>query len=117
MSTAYVITVLTALANAGIAVADLTRAGFVVANSAAVGVPPAWLPRLAALKAAGAVGLLLGLVGAPVIGVAAATGLVLFFLGAVAAHVRARVFHNIVFPSGYLALAASSLVLVLTVPR
>lgn len=112
MSTVYVITTVTAiLANAGIAVADLVKARFVLANSAEVGVPQSWLPWLAALKAAGAAGLLLGLMGVPFIGVAAAAGLVLFFIGAVVAHIRARVYHNIAFPGGYLALAAASLVL------
>ncbi|CAL9310774.1 DoxX family protein [Streptomyces sp. SudanB182_2057] len=112
MYTAYAITTaVTILANAGIAVADFLRAGFVLANSAEVGVPRSWLPWLGALKAAGAAGLLLGLVGVPVIGVAAATGLVLFFVGAVAAHIRARVYYDIAFPGTYLALAAASLVL------
>lgn len=78
MFTAYVIiTVLTIVANAGIAVADLARAEFVLANSAEVGLLQSWLPWLAALKAAGAAGLLLGLLGVEVVGVAAATGLVL----------------------------------------
>ncbi|AIR96302.1 DoxX family protein [Streptomyces glaucescens] len=112
MPTAYeVVTVIAVLANAAIAAADFSRAGFVLANSAEVRVPPAWLPRLAALKAAGAAGLLLGLLGVPAVGVAAATGLVLFYVGAVAAHVRARVFHNIAFPGAYLTLAAVSLAL------
>ncbi|MES4829893.1 DoxX family protein, partial [Streptomyces anthocyanicus] len=35
----------------------------------------------------------------------------LFFAGALAAHVRARVFHNIAFPLGYLALNTAALVL------
>ncbi|MEU2182807.1 DoxX family protein [Streptomyces thermolilacinus] len=112
MFTAYaIITVITVLANAGIAVADFARAGFVLANSAAVEIPPAWLPWLASLKAAGAAGLLLGLMGVPVIGVAAATGLVLFFIGAVVAHVRVRAYGTLAGPGGYLALAAASLVL------
>ncbi|MFE3942277.1 DoxX family protein [Streptomyces sp. NPDC059118] len=112
MSTTYaIVTVITILANAGIAVADFRRAGFVVANSTEVGLPQTWLPWLATLKAAGAAGLLLGLLGVPVIGVAAATGLVLFFVGAVAAHIRARVYHNILFPTGYLGLAVASLAL------
>ncbi|MCX2969268.1 MULTISPECIES: DoxX family protein [Streptomyces] len=112
MDTAYVIvTVLTALANAGIAVADLLRADFVLANSAEVGVPPSRLPWLAALKAAGAAGLVLGLLGVPAVGVAAAGGLVLFFTGAVVVHLRARVHHNLAVPGAYLALAAASLVL------
>ncbi|MFJ8792768.1 DoxX family protein [Streptomyces sp. NPDC102462] len=112
MSTAYVIvTVVAIAANAGIAVADLLRAGFVLANSAEVGLPRSWLPWLATAKAAGAAGLLLGLLGARPLGVAAAVGLVLFFVGAVAAHVRLRVYHNIAFPLGYLALATTTLAL------
>ncbi|MFS1303227.1 DoxX family protein [Streptosporangium longisporum] len=112
MFTAYVVvTVVTIVANAGIVVADLARAGFVLDNGAEVGVPPSWLPVLATLKAAGAVGLLLGLLGVRPVGVAAAAGLCLFFVGAVVVHVRARVFHNIAFPGVYLALAVASLVL------
>ncbi|PSK96276.1 DoxX-like protein [Murinocardiopsis flavida] len=114
MSTAYVVvTALTIAANAGIAAADLARVRFVYANAAEVGVPPSWMPPLAALKLAGAAGLLLGLLGFDLIGVAAATGLVLFYVGALASHVRARVFHNIAFPGGYFALAAGSLALAL----
>ncbi|RFU87802.1 DoxX family protein [Streptomyces triticagri] len=116
MVAAYVVvTVATILANAAIAVADFLRAGFVLDNSAEVGLPPRLLPGLAVLKAAGAAGLLLGLVGVPVIGVAAAVGLVLFFIGAIAAHVRAGVFHNIAFPGAYLGLAVASLVLAVVV--
>nr|WP_192764229.1 DoxX family protein [Actinomadura algeriensis] len=112
MFIAYVtVTVVTIAANAGMAAADFARARFVLGNSAEVGVPAAWVPYLGAAKAAGAAGLLLGLVGVPFIGVAAAAGLVLFFVGAVAAHVRARVFHNFAFPGGYLALAVASLAL------
>ncbi|MEU9441710.1 DoxX family protein [Streptomyces sp. NPDC048304] len=47
--------------------------------------PRAWLPALALLKAAGAAGLLLGLLGAKPLGLAAGTGLVLFYVGAVLA--------------------------------
>ncbi|MBC3839422.1 DoxX family protein [Streptacidiphilus sp. 4-A2] len=112
MSTAYVVvTVVTIVVNAGIAAADFAKAKFVLANSAEVGVPPSWLARLASLKTAGALGLLLGLVGPRFLGVAAATGLVLFYVGAVVAHVRARVYYNIAFPGLYLALAVGSLVL------
>ncbi len=112
MSTLYVTVVaITVLANTAIVVADLVRARFVLANSAEVGVPPSWLPLLAALKAAGAAGLVLGVLALPYLAVAAAAGLVAFYVGAVAAHVRARVFYNIAFPGAYLALAAASLAL------
>jgi hypothetical protein len=96
-----------------IAVADVAHAKFVLANSAEVGVPESWLLPLAALKAAGSIGLLLGIVGVRPLGIAAAIGLVLFFVGAVGAHVRARVFYNIAFPGTYLAFATASLVLLL----
>jgi hypothetical protein len=109
-----VVTVATIVANAGVAVADFARPSFVLATSAQVGVPQSWLPVLGALKGAGAAGLLIGLLGVRFIGVAAAAGLVLFFAGAVAAHVRARVLHNIMFPGAFLALAIGSLVLALT---
>ncbi len=109
MFIAYVVvTLVTAAVNAAIAVADLAKAEFVLANSAEVNVPRSSLPVLAALKGAGAVGLVIGLVGLDVIGIAAATGLVAFFVVAVVAHVRARVFYNIAFPGAYLALAIAS---------
>jgi hypothetical protein len=112
ITTAYlVVTVVTSLANAAAAIADLARAETVVANAGELRVPASWLPWLAAPKAAGAVGLLVGLAGIPVLGIAAAAGLVLFFTAAIAAHIRARVFHNIGFPSAYLAMALASLAL------
>ena len=114
MELAYVvITCAAVLANAGIAAADLAKAPFVLANSGAVGVPQAWIPPLALLKAAGAAGLLLGLLGLRPLGVAAGVGLVLFYIGAVLVHVRARVLHNLAFPGLYLALAATALALAL----
>ncbi len=112
MSTiAVVLYSITIAANAVIAAADLVRAPFVLANSAAVGVPSSWLPALGLAKAAGAAGLLLGLLGVPVIGLAAGIGLVLFFVGAVVAHVRAGVLRNIGVPAAFLALAAATVVL------
>lgn len=112
MDFAYVVVVTTTAAlTAAVALPDLVPAGFVLANSARVGVPRSWLPTLAVLKFAGAGGLAVGLLGLRGIGIAAAVGLVLYFVGAVAAHVRARVFDNIAFPGGYLALSISSLVL------
>jgi hypothetical protein len=111
MSTAYlVVTVITVVVTAGIAVADYIPAGFVLANSAEVGVPRSWLPMLGTLKLAGAVGLVAGL-AVPAIGIAAAVGLVLFFIGAIVTHIRAGVLYNIAFPGAYLVLATASLLL------
>ena len=122
MFVAYlVVTVITIIANAAIAVADLRGAQFVLANMAEVGVPQKTLPLIATLKAAGAAGLLIGLLGIilavpglPYLGVAAAIGLVLFFAGALISHVRARVFYNIYYPGTYWLLAIGSLGLLLT---
>ncbi len=52
-----------------------------------VGVPTSMFPALAAAEFAGAVGLLAGLVYLP-LGVAAALGVVLYFVGAVVSHLR-----------------------------
>jgi DoxX-like family len=108
-----IILAITATANIGIAVADLMRAKFVLANSTEVHVPESWLPRLAVLKGAGGVGLLLWFVGVPGLPIAAAAGLVCFFIGAITAHARARVFYNLAFPGAYLGLAVASLMLLI----
>jgi hypothetical protein len=101
----------TVVVNGAAAIADFARAPFVLKTSAQVGVTPKWIPLLGLLKGAGAAGLLAGMSGMPVIGTAAAAGLVLFFVGAVAFHIRARVFHNIAFPTFYLIVASASLAL------
>lgn len=112
MTVAYVVvTVATMVVNVWAAVVDFLRARFVLANAADVGVPESWLPMLGALKAAGGAGLLLGLLGVEPIGVAAAAGLVLFFVGAVGAHVRVGAYAKIAFPAGFLALAGGCLAL------
>ncbi|MDF1602773.1 DoxX family protein [Nocardioides sp. YIM 152315] len=109
MDIAYVtVTAVTAALTAAIALAGLAGARFVTANMEEVGVPTAWVGWLSTVKLAGAVGLGLGLAGAGVLGTAAASGLVLFFVGAVVAHVRARVLHNVAFPALYLGLSTAS---------
>jgi len=110
--TAYAtITVIAIVANAASALWNVTRATFIVDNMAEVGVPEPWLPWLAALKTAGAAGLLLGLLGVPYIGTAAAVGLVLYYIGAVAVHFPRRAYRLIPFPAAYLGLAGAALVL------
>jgi uncharacterized membrane protein YphA (DoxX/SURF4 family) len=51
------------------------------------GVPMRWFPVLAVLEISAAIGLLLGIKWAPV-GIAAAVGMTLYFVGAIVAHVR-----------------------------
>jgi hypothetical protein len=89
--TAYVVvTLLTIAANTFSGVAALVHWERILPGMAQAGVPKSWLTTLGALKTAGAVGLLLGLIGVPLIGTAAAIGLVLFFIGAGIVHLRAR---------------------------
>ena len=90
MFTAYVIiTVLAAGANIYAAINDFARAESVLATMARLGVPESWLLILGILKAAGALGLLVG-IGIPAIGVAASLSLALFFVAAIITHLRAR---------------------------
>jgi hypothetical protein len=49
--------------------------------------PRSWMPRLGALLAAGSLGLLAGF-AVPLVGTLAAAGLVLYFVGALIAHLR-----------------------------
>jgi hypothetical protein len=76
-------------------------------------VPESWLTfPIGTLKLAGAAGLLLGLAGVPVIGTAAAFGLVLFFVCAVYTHVRASDYSaQIGGAIGFLLLSTAALVL------
>ena len=90
MFTVYIIvTVLTAAANFFSATLDFIRYKQVLINMAKAGVPDSWITMLGTLKAAGALGLLVG-IGVPLIGTAAAVGLILFFVGATITHLRAR---------------------------
>ena len=90
MFTAYIIvTVLAAAANTFSATLDFIRYKQILINMAKVGVSESWITILGILKAAGALGLLIG-IGVPLIGIAAAVGLVLFFVAAIITHLRAR---------------------------
>ncbi len=116
MFAAYLtIAIVTIVVNGAAAIADLIPAGFVLGNMAEVGVPRSWLAPLGVLKAAGAAGLLLGLLTVRPLAIAAAAGLVLFFTGAVATHIRASVFHNIAVPATFLAPALATLALAVAV--
>ncbi|HEX6357382.1 DoxX family protein [Actinophytocola sp.] len=102
---------ITILMNLWAAGADFTRARFVRANASELNLRESWITPLGVLKAAGAVGLLCGLLGVPLVGDAAAVGLVLFFAGALFVHVRARVFHNIAAPAAFFVMAVACLVM------
>lgn len=92
-----------------VAAANFARCTFVRAQAAKLGVAESWMPVFGVLHAAAALGLLLGLLGVPAIGTAAAAGLVVYFVGALVVHVRARDYA--VGPATvFLVLAASALV-------
>jgi uncharacterized membrane protein len=111
MLSAYIaVGILTAAANGTAATVDFLRPAWLIENMTRVGVPRTALFPLAVLKIAGALGLLIG-IGVPPLGVAAATGLVLFFIGAMTAHLRVHDYTSLPFPGVFLLLAAASLVL------
>lgn len=110
MSTVYVIlTVVGAAMVAFSAGAVFLRAKWVVQSLGDYGVPQSWLPWLGTAKAAGAVGLLVGLF-VPVIGVIAAAAVVLYFVGATITVVRARWYSHITYPLLYMAPVLGALV-------
>jgi ABC-type cobalamin transport system permease subunit len=111
MLTAYVVAaVLAAAANIYFAIGDFRRLDWVIDNLDRMGVPRSWRFPLGVLKTIGAIGLLVG-IGVPLIGVIAAVGLVLFFVGAIITHIRARAEAlTYAFPGTLLLLALASLV-------
>lgn len=102
MNIAYnIVTVAAALWVAFSAYSMFRRAKWVVEPLAEYGVPSSWWNRLASAKAAGSLGLVVGLFFWP-LGLAAAIGLVLYFSGAVVTIVRARSYAHIPYPLLYL---------------
>ncbi|MBX6324866.1 MAG: DoxX family protein [Chthoniobacterales bacterium] len=111
MFTLYIlVTILAAAANLYAAANDFLRPQWILDNIARCGGRPSWLLPLGTLKGAGALGLLVG-VFVPSIGIAAALGLVLFFIGAIAVVVRVRWYSHLPWPAAYLLLAIGSLAL------
>lgn len=111
MFSAYIIVaVIAALTNGYAAANDFIRPAWLLANMTKLGVPRSWLTTLGLLKAAGALGIVLG-IWVPLLGVAAAAGLILFFLGAIVTHLRSHDYRSLGVPLGFLLLATASLVL------
>ncbi|MBV9544009.1 MAG: DoxX family protein [Chloroflexi bacterium] len=105
------------------AVADFIGHKQVLLNMARVGVPESWLYPLGALKSAAVVGILVGVavplfettapalvLSAKLIGTSAVAGVILFFIGAIVTHVRAR-FYSFAFPTSFLVLAIAVMTL------
>lgn len=111
MSLAYdIVGVLLALAVLGSAAAKLSRSPKLVENFTGLGVPPGSLPFLAACEIAGAAGLVIGIWYAP-LGIAAAVGLVLYFVGAVVVHLRKSDFKGLPSPAVLLGASLAALIL------
>ena len=111
MFTAYVlVAAFTAVATTFSATCDFVRYEQVAVGMARAGVPETWMTALGGLKMAGALGVLVGIV-VPALGVAAAAGLVLFFVGAIVTHLRGRDYSpSLGLAAVFLALAVGSLV-------
>ncbi len=108
MHTTYVtITIIAAVAAGAAALVDIVAADWVRGNMRNYGVPDRALTPLGAIKFAGAIGLLTGLVFPPV-GIAAAVGLMLYFIGAVITVARSRCYADLPYPMPFLALAVAA---------
>jgi hypothetical protein len=104
-------TVLLALIAVNSAVMKLRKSEQVLATiHGTVGVPMRFLPVLAALEIAGAIGIVAGLRIEP-LGIAAAAGLTAYFIGAVLGHLRVSDTKGSAMPLVPLALSVAVLVL------
>ena len=105
-----IVSVLLASLLAYAAIRKLSHQERIVQSYTRVGVPEDKLDYLAVILLTGAAGVILGLFWAP-IGVAAAIGVVCYFLAAVVAHVRADDSKNLPTPLLIEGIAAAALVL------
>jgi hypothetical protein len=118
MQTAYLaVALVTVAANTFSGIAAMTRFAPVMRTLrpalAHAGVPESWLVfPIGVPKAAGAAGLLLGILGIPLVGTAAAIGLILYFVCAIYTHVRVSDYNfQFGLANGFLALAVATLAL------
>jgi hypothetical protein len=110
-----VITIIAASMNGYAAVLNFVGAESVKVVADRVQVSRDWMIPLGCLLAAGAIGLLLGF-AVPALGYGAATGLLLYFLGAIGAHVRVGD-RGLGGPVFFLIIAVSALVVSLAYHR
>ena len=86
---ALILSIVLGLAMLASGVMKLIRAPRIVALMAAVHVTPPQLTVLGALQVASTIGLIAGVIWFPPLAIAASIGLVLYFAGAIVAHLRA----------------------------
>ena len=116
MFAAYVtVTVLASVFNGFAAVTYLIGHEYPKAQADMKRVPRSWVPVLGMLLAAGSLGLLAGF-AVPLLGTIAAAGLVLYFLGALVAHLRVGS-RNLVGWAGFFATAVAALAVNLSYHR
>lgn len=108
-ATYAIVTAMTVLFTAAAAVMNFVSHPYVIGIADRLNVPQSWSVPLGALLAAGALGLAAGF-AVPALGTAAAAGLVLYFLGAFAAHLRVGD-SDLAGAGFFLALAVGSLLL------
>jgi hypothetical protein len=112
MSTAHLPVAFVAIAANGFSgIAALVHFKPILPGMVKAGVPESWLTfPIGTLKTAGAAGLLLGLAGVPLVGTAAAIGLILFFVCAVYTHIRANDYSSQFYlANGFLLIAVATL--------
>ena len=102
---AIILSVLLAVILVASGSAKLKKSEQVVESLTRAGVPLSLYPFLAAVEIAGAVGLVWGIWWTP-IGVAAAIGVVLYFVGAIVFHLRAK--DTAIVPPAVLGLVAAA---------
>lgn len=105
-----IVSVLLAALLAFAAIRKLSHREPIVQTYLRVGVPEDRLNLLAIILLAGAAGLLLGLLWTP-IGIAAAVGVICYFIVAIAFHIRAGDAKNLPTPITYAVLAVAALAL------
>jgi DoxX-like family len=114
LNTAYVVVTLLAIAaNSFSGIAALLHFKAILPGMVKAGVPESWLTfPIGTLKTAGGAGLLAGLLLLPLIGSAAAIGLILFFVCALYTHIRAHDYSaQFALANGYLLMNVAALVL------
>ena len=105
-----VVTILSAVTLLISATGKLMKMPAIVTSLGAAGVPLNRFPHLAALEIAAGVGLIIGLFSLP-LGIAAGIGAVLYFVGAIVAHLRVGDTKGVNGPVVPLLLAIAALVL------
>ena len=111
MFIAYVVVAsLLALVLIGSGRAKLVRDEKITEGMHQIGVPASWFPRLSALEFAGALGLITGIFYRP-LGIAASAGIILYFIGAIATHLRAKDTKGLPMPAVLMVAGAAALLL------